>query len=124
MIANWIDGKACESDSGETFETIDPWAQVAHDTVALSGRTDVERAVDAARRAFDDGPRPRMGFAERGAILHRLADLIEANADELAAADSHDMGKPISAMLTKDVPRAAQNFRFFADHARMAASEV
>ena len=65
-----------------------------------------------------------MGFAERGAILHRLADLIEANADELAAADSHDMGKPISAMLTKDVPRAAQNFRFFADHARMAASEV
>lgn len=124
MIANWIDGVGCEADSGETFETIDPWTQVGHDTVALSGRTDVERAVDAARRAFDDGPWPRMGFAERGAILHRLADLIEANADELAAADSHDMGKPISAMLTKDVPRAAQNFRFFADHARMTASEV
>lgn len=124
MITNWIDGKPAEADSGETFDTIDPWTQVAHDTVALSGRSDVERAVDAARRAFDDGPWPRMGFAERGAILHRLADLIEANADELAAADSHDMGKPIRAMLTKDVPRAAQNFRFFADHARMAASEV
>lgn len=124
MITNWIDGKAAEADSGETFDTIDPWTQVAHDTVALSGRSDVERAVDAARRAFDDGPWPRMGFTERGAILHRLADLIEANADELAAADSHDMGKPIGAMLTKDVPRAAQNFRFFADHARMAASEV
>ena len=124
MITNWIDGTACEADSGETFETIDPWTQVAHDTVALSGRTDVDRAVDAARRAFDDGPWRRMGFAERGAILHRLADLIEANADELAAADSHDMGKPVNAMLTKDVPRAAQNFRFFADHARLAASEV
>ncbi|WP_420453784.1 aldehyde dehydrogenase [Ilumatobacter sp.] len=124
MITNWIDGAAATADSGETFETIDPWTQVAHDTVALSGRSDVERAVDAARRAFDDGPWPRMGFAERGAILHRLADLIEANADELAAADSKDMGKPISAMLAKDVPRAAQNFRFFADHARMAASEV
>ncbi len=124
MITNWIDGKPAEADSGQTFETIDPWTQVAHDTVALSGRVDVERAIDAARRAFDTGPWPRMGFAERGAILHRLADLIEAHADELAAADSHDMGKPLAAMLTKDVPRAAQNFRFFADHARMAASEV
>ena len=124
MITNWIDGKPATADSGATFETIDPWTQVAHDTVALSGRADVDRAVDAARRAFDAGPWPKMGFVERGAILHRLADLIEANADELAAADSHDMGKPIAAMLTKDVPRAAQNFRFFADHARMAVSEA
>jgi aminomuconate-semialdehyde/2-hydroxymuconate-6-semialdehyde dehydrogenase len=124
VIANWIDGAACEAASGETFDTIDPWTQVAHDSVASSGRTDVAAAVDAARRAFDDGPWARMGFGERGAILHRLADSIEANADELAAADSHDMGKPISAMLGKDVPRAAQNFRFFADHARLSASEM
>ena len=124
MITNWIDGVAREAASRATFETIDPWTQVAHDTVALSGRDDVDAAVDAARRAFDGGPWARMGFGERGAIIHRLADLIEEHADELAAADSHDMGKPISAMLTKEVPRAAQNFRFFADHARMAASEV
>ena len=124
MINNWINGKPCPADSGQTFDTIDPWTHVAHDTVALSGRSDVERAIDAARLAFDDGPWPHMGFAERGVILHRLADLIEANAGELATADSRDMGKPMSAMLSKDVPRAAQNFRFFADHARMAASEV
>jgi len=52
--------------------------------------------VLAARRAFDEGPWPRMGFAERGALLHRFADLIEANADALALADTTDMGKPIS----------------------------
>ena len=51
----------------------------------------------AARRAFDQGPWPRMGFAERGALLHRFADLIEANAGELALADATtDIGKPIS----------------------------
>ena len=50
----------------------------------------------AARRAFDEGPWPRMGFAERGALLHGFADLIEANADALALADTTDMGKPIS----------------------------
>jgi aminomuconate-semialdehyde/2-hydroxymuconate-6-semialdehyde dehydrogenase len=124
VITNWIDGAAREAASGETFDTIDPWTQVAHDSVALSGRADVDAAVDSARRAFDDGRWSRMGFGERGDILHRLADLIEANADELAAADSHDMGKPIAAMLGKDVPRAAQNFRFFADHARLSASEL
>ncbi len=124
MIENWIDGKAREAGDGATFETIDPWTQTPHDTVALSSRDDVDAAVGAARRAFDDGPWPKMGFAERGELLHALADLIEASADELAAADSHDMGKPLRAMLGKDVPRAAQNFRFFADHARLAPSEL
>src|SRR6478736_2513696 len=65
-----------------------------------------------------------MGFAERGALLHRFADLIEANADALALADSRDMGKPVADARGKDVPRTAQNFRFFADHARLATSEV
>ncbi len=124
MITNWIDGAPREAASGSTFDTVDPWTQVAHDSVALSGRDDVAAAIGAARRAFDEGPWARMGFGDRGALIHRFADLIEQHADELAAADSHDMGKPISAMLGKDVPRAAQNFRFFADHARMSASEM
>ena len=81
-------------------------------------------AVTAARRAFDEGPWPRMGFAERGALIHRLADLIGEHAEELALADTRDMGKPISDARDKDVPRAAQNFRFFADHARLATAET
>ena len=124
MITNWIDGRPVEGSTGQAFDTIDPWTQTAHDSVALATRDDVTDAVAAARRAFDEGPWPRMGFAERGALIHRLADLIEEHIDELAAADSHDMGKPIAAMRTKDVPRAAQNFRFFADHARLTAAET
>jgi aminomuconate-semialdehyde/2-hydroxymuconate-6-semialdehyde dehydrogenase len=123
MIENWIDGAGRAAASGATFETIDPWTQSPHDEVALSGRDDVADAVTAARRAFDEGPWPRMGFGERGALLHRLADLIERNVDELSAADSHDMGKPRRAMADKDVPRTAQNLRFFADHARLAMAE-
>ena len=65
-----------------------------------------------------------MGFAERGALLHRFADLIEANADALALADTTDMGKPVSDARSRDVPRAAANYRFFADHARLSTGEV
>ncbi len=124
MIPNWIDGEAREASDSATFETIDPWTQEPHDKVVLSSRTDVAAAVTAARAAFDEGPWPRMSHRERGALMHRLADLIESHAAELAAADSTDMGKPLKAMLSKDVPRAAQNFRFFADHARLAPSEM
>ena len=119
-----IDGKEVESASGQTFEDVDPWTQQPWAQVALGAAEDVDRAVGAARRAFDSGPWPRMGFAERGALLHRLADLIEANIDDLALADTRDMGKPVTDARTKDVPRTAHNFRFFADHARMSSAEV
>jgi aminomuconate-semialdehyde/2-hydroxymuconate-6-semialdehyde dehydrogenase len=65
-----------------------------------------------------------MGHAERGALLHRFAGLIEANAELLALADSTDMGKPVSDARTRDVPRTAANYRFFADHARLATGDV
>jgi aminomuconate-semialdehyde/2-hydroxymuconate-6-semialdehyde dehydrogenase len=65
-----------------------------------------------------------MGHAERGALLHRFADLIEANGKLLALADSTDMGKPVSDARTRDVPRTAANYRFFADHARLATGDV
>lgn len=123
MITNWIADAPAQGASGREFETVNPWTQEPHARVVLSEREDVDAAVHAARRAFDEGPWPRMGFAERGELIHRLADLIEENANELAQADSMDMGKPIAAMLSKDVPRAAQNFRFFADHARLSTAE-
>jgi aminomuconate-semialdehyde/2-hydroxymuconate-6-semialdehyde dehydrogenase len=124
LFTHVIDGEQVESASGARFDSVDPWTREAWAQVALGGAEDAGRAVAAARRAFDEGPWPRMGYAERGAILHRLADLIGEHADELALADTRDMGKPISDSSGKDVPRSAMNFRFFADHARLAAGEA
>jgi aminomuconate-semialdehyde/2-hydroxymuconate-6-semialdehyde dehydrogenase len=124
FIPHMINGREVESVDGHRFETINPWTRTAWAAVALGSHADVERAVTAARRAFDEGPWPRMGFVERGAIMHRLADLIEKHSTELGEADTKDMGKPITDMRTKDVPRAALNFRFFADHARLTGAEM
>ena len=119
-----IDGEERESLDGARFDTVDPYTREPWAQVALGGAPEADLAVTAARRAFDDGPWPRMGFAERGALIHRFADLLVEHIDELALADTRDMGKPITDAKGKDVPRAAQNFRFFADHARLAMAEA
>ncbi|MFI6984095.1 aldehyde dehydrogenase [Embleya sp. NPDC050154] len=124
LIPHLIDGRETESRGAARFDTVDPWTQEPWAQVALGGADEAGEAVAAARRAFDTGPWPRMGFAERGAILHRLADLIDENSHELAMADTTDMGKPITDSSGKDVPRSAMNFRFFADHARMTAADA
>lgn len=119
-----IDGEEVKSASSATFASIDPFTRSHWAEVALGDATDVGRAVDAARRAFDTGPWPRMGYGARGQVLHRLADLIEAHADELGMADTRDMGKPITQSRSHDVPRASANFRFFADHARLSTADA
>ena len=124
LITHHIDGADVESGSGAKFDSVDPYTRSAYAEVALGGQTEVDRAVASARRAFDEGPWPRMGYAERGALLHRLADLVGEHSEELAHADVTDMGKPISDARTRDVPRTAQNLRFFADHARLAVGET
>jgi aminomuconate-semialdehyde/2-hydroxymuconate-6-semialdehyde dehydrogenase len=123
LIPHIIDGKEVESQSGSTFEDVDPYTQQAWARVALGGNAEVDAALDAARAAFDSGEWPRMGFIERGKVLHRLADLITSNADEFGAADTIDMGKPITETTGHDVPRSALNFRFFADHAKLSTGE-
>jgi aminomuconate-semialdehyde/2-hydroxymuconate-6-semialdehyde dehydrogenase len=124
LIPHVIDGQEVESASGARFATVDPWTRQPWADVALGGPDDAGRAVAAARKAFDEGPWPRMGLAERAKILHRLADLVEQHIDELALADTRDMGKPVSAAKHMDVPRTAANFRFFADHAKLATGET
>lgn len=124
MISHVIDGEARKASDGATFETVDPWTQAPWEEVALGTRDDVDAAAAAARRAFVEGPWPRMGTAERGRVLYRLAELIESHAEELAEADTTDMGKPLADMRAKDIPRAAQNFRFFADHVRLSTADV
>lgn len=124
LIHAVIGGGQADGASGERFETINPWTQEPAAEVVLCGREDVEAAISAARKAFDEGPWPNMGFVERGRLLHALADRIAGHAEELALADSIDVGKPISLMRNWEVPRSADTFRFFADHARIAVGET
>ena len=119
-----IDGVVVDSIDGATFETIDPASGIAYGTVAEGKRDDASRAVTAARRAFDEGPWPRMPTAERRRLLNRLADRIDDRADEIAEAETRDMGKPIGESRTHDLPRTARNFRFFADFQDLASSEA
>ena len=84
-VHHLIGGEPVPAAAGETFETRDPHDDSVVARVARGGAEDAARAVAAARRAFDEGPWPRMSTAERRRLLHALADLVEVNADELAA---------------------------------------
>ncbi len=119
-----IDGREIESADGARMPSVDPYLREPWAEAAVGGAADADRAVAAARAAFDTGPWPRLGYAGRQRLLHALADLIDAHATELGMADTRDMGKPIDDARGHDVPRSAWNFRFFADHARMAAAEA
>jgi len=118
-----IDGEEVPSADGRTFDVWNPWTQEIWATAAEGGAEDARRAVASARRAFDQGPWPRLGRAERAAAIHRLADLMEERADDLATLDTTNMGKPF-AQAKHDVGRSALNFRFFADHQRDHCGEV
>lgn len=118
-----IDNEEVESISGERFDVWNPWTQEVFAQAAEGGAEDAERAIASARKAFDEGPWPRMTHPERAAAIHKLADLMEERADELATLDSTNMAKPF-AQAKHDVGRSVANFRFFADHQRDHTGEV
>jgi acyl-CoA reductase-like NAD-dependent aldehyde dehydrogenase len=91
----FIDGKWAPAESGETLVTIDPATEQPLAVVAAGGRADVNRAVDAARRAFEDPAWRGMQPRERGRLLMRIARLIDAHKDELSILESLDTGMPI-----------------------------
>ena len=92
---NLIDGRWVDAADGDTFERVSP----AHDVVVgrypKGGLPDLDRAVAAARRAFDEGPWPRIAGVERARVLNRVADAIRADADDLAYVEALESGKPI-----------------------------
>ena len=111
-VRHFINGEWVPSVSGETFETLSPIDNSVICTVASGDAEDVDRAATAARDAF---PAWRdLSAKERKELLHKVADLIEQNADEIALLESLDTGQPIRFM-SKAAARGAQNFRFFAD---------
>jgi acyl-CoA reductase-like NAD-dependent aldehyde dehydrogenase len=108
-----INGEAVDAASGETFTTVNPATEEAICSVAKAGIEDVDRAVKAARAAFESGPWPRMRPMERQRILWKLGDLILQNADEIARLETLDNGKPIFESRQIDVPMVANCFYYF-----------
>jgi len=119
-----IDGDRVASASGDTFVTVNPATGEALAEVAKGGPADVDRAVAAARAAYESGVWSRRDAADRGAVLRRLADLIEHNAAELALLESLDMGKPLSQTSAVDLPGTAATFRWYGELADKLTDEV
>ena len=107
----FIGGRFVPAANGETLATLNPHDNSVIAEVAMAGRVDVDRAVAAAKAAFPKWS--RLAAMERGRLLLKLADAIEANADALARLESLDTGHPIRDTRNLDVPRTAATFRYF-----------
>jgi phenylacetaldehyde dehydrogenase len=110
----YIDGRFVPAASGKTFPVYNPATCEVITHVPEAESEDVNRAVAAARRAFDEGPWPRLSPSERGRILWRVAELLEKHNDEFAELESLDNGKPFSVARIADVPLSADMFRYMA----------
>jgi phenylacetaldehyde dehydrogenase len=110
----FIDGQWTAAASGRTFDTPNPATGQILASVAEGDGEDIERAVRAARRAFDEGPWGRLTPSERGRVIWRIGDLILEHAEELAQLESLDNGKPYAVALGADVPLAADIFHYMA----------
>src|SRR3954468_19741238 len=118
----FIDGEFVDGAGGERFARVSPVSGEVFCEVVAGGDEDIDRAVAAARRAFDDG-RWSASPKERRAVLLRLAELLVANTDEIAALETLDTGKPISDSLY-EVGAAAQQFQYFAEAIDKVFGEV
>jgi aldehyde dehydrogenase (NAD+) len=109
-----INGEWVDSASGKTFDTLNPATGEVICKVAEGDKADIDQAVKAARKAFESGPWSKMTPAERGRLLNKLADAMEANLPELAALESLDNGKPISDAMAADLPLSIACYRYYA----------
>ena len=111
----YIDGKFVPAVGGRTYVSENPATGQPLAEVALGGAEDVDRAVAAARRAYNDGRWSGLSPSERKKILIRFADLIDANNDELATIETLDAGKPIADVRALDIPDTASTIRWHAE---------
>jgi aldehyde dehydrogenase (NAD+) len=108
-----IDGEFVDAASGKTFETLNPATGEVIARVAEADKPDVDRAVAAARKAFE-GRWSRYSGYQRAALMRRFADLLEEHKEELAALETLDNGKPIADSLNADLPLTIQCYRYYA----------
>ena len=109
-----IGGQWVDAASGKTFPVQNPATGEVIAQVAEGDKKDIDRAVKAARRAFESGPWPRLSPSERGRLVWKLGDLILENLEELAELESLDNGKPVTVARAADVPLAADLFHYMA----------
>ena len=107
-----VDGVSGRALSGERIDVVCPSDGKVFASIPASGAADVDRAVKAARRAFDEGPWAKTPAVERGRLLTRLGQMVEANATELAALESRDTGKPLR-QGRADVAAAMRYYEFY-----------
>jgi betaine-aldehyde dehydrogenase len=115
-LRNFIDGELVEPAGGVMEPVLNPATGETIAEAPKSGQADVDRAVEAAKRAFGDWSRTTPG--DRSMVLLKIADLIEEHCDELAEIESDNAGKPIQAFKDDEIPFMADNLRFFAGAAR------
>ena len=109
-----INGKWVNSLSGKTFPSYNPATGDVLARVAEGDKEDIDLAVKAARAAFENGPWRKMSASQRGRLIWKIADLIDANKEELAELEMLDNGKPLKVARAADVPLAADLFRYMA----------
>lgn len=120
----FINGEYSAAADNSVFATVDPTAQQTLAEVARGKKADVDRAVQAARGVFDRGDWAQASPAQRKAVLHKFADLMEAHREELALLETLDTGKPIRHSLRDDVPGAARAIRWYAEAIDKVYGEV
>lgn len=113
-IRHYIGGEFVDSLDGDEFDVINPVTNEPYIKAASGKKADIDRAVAAAKKAFEEGPWPTMLPRERARVLNRIADIVESREHELAEMESYDSGLPIT-QAKGQARRAAENFRFFAD---------
>ena len=109
-----IGGKWVDSASGKNFPTYNPATGEVAARIAEGDKEDIDRAVKAARRAFDSGPWPRLTTSERGRLIWKLADLLEQQLEQFAELETLDNGKPLGIARVADVPLAVDLLRYMA----------
>jgi acyl-CoA reductase-like NAD-dependent aldehyde dehydrogenase len=119
----FIDGKFVDAESGKTFNSPNPATGETFAEVAEGDAADIDKAVSAARRAFE-GKWSQISARDRGRMIFKLAQLIEQNAAHLAETETSDNGKPIRESTYVDVPQAAENFEYFAGWATKIEGET
>ncbi len=120
----FIGGKWQPAKSGKTFDTINPATEEVIAKVAEGGKEDIDSAVKAARQALDKGPWGKMDARDRGKLIHRFADLLQEELEDLAALESLDNGKPIRDSRAADLPLTIDCMRYYAGWADKIHGQV